>query len=71
MYDVILANINKNILLKEMDKYVAHLNKGGKILFSGFFETDCKELISAAERSGLTNTGKETRNEWALLIFEK
>jgi len=71
MYDVILANINKNILLKEMDKYVAHLNPGGKILLSGFFESDCKELISAAEKSGLKNTGKETRNEWALLIFEK
>mgnify|MGYP001617885136 CR=1 FL=1 len=71
MYDVILANINRNILLKEMSKYIAHLNKGGKILLSGFFESDCKELISAAENAGLKNTGKETRNEWALLIFEK
>ncbi len=70
-YDVILANINKNILLKEMTKYVSHLNKGGKLLLSGFFETDCKELISAAETAGLKNTGKETRNEWAILIFEK
>jgi ribosomal protein L11 methyltransferase len=71
MYDVVLANINKNILLKEMNKYVAHLNAGGKLLLSGFFETDCKELISAAEKAGLKNTGKETRNEWALLVFEK
>lgn len=71
MYDVILANINRNILIKEMDKYVAHLNKGGEILFSGFFESDCKDLISAAEKAGLKNTGKETRNEWAMLTFEK
>ncbi|HXB39602.1 MAG TPA: 50S ribosomal protein L11 methyltransferase [Bacteroidia bacterium] len=70
-YDVILANINKNILQKEMIKYAAHLNKGGKLLLSGFFETDCKELISAAENAGLKNIGKETKNEWAILIFEK
>jgi ribosomal protein L11 methyltransferase len=71
MYDVVLANINKNILLKEMTKYVAHLNRGGKLLLSGFFETDCKELISAAENAGLKQSGKETKNEWAILIFEK
>lgn len=70
-FDVILANINKNILTKEISKYFAHMNVGGKLLISGFFETDCKELISAAEKTGLKNTGKETRNEWALLIFEK
>lgn len=71
MFDVILANINRNILLKEMDKYVAHLKPGGQLLLSGFFETDCKDLISAAEKTGLKNTGKETRNEWAVLFFEK
>lgn len=70
-FDIILANINKNILLREIGKYIVHLNAGGKILLSGFFESDCKELISAAEMSGLKHTGTQTRNEWALLIFEK
>ncbi len=70
-FDIMLANINKNILTKEINKYYAHLNSGGKLLISGFFESDCKELISAAEKTGLKHTGKQTRNEWAVLIFEK
>ncbi|MGZ3866080.1 MAG: 50S ribosomal protein L11 methyltransferase [Bacteroidia bacterium] len=70
-FDFLLANINKNILLREMSKYAQHLNEGGKLLVSGFFESDCKELISAAEKAGLKQSGKETKNEWALLIFEK
>ena len=70
-FDVVLANINKNILLREMAKYTSHLNTGGKLLVSGFFETDCPDLISAAEKAGLKNIGKETKNEWAMLVFEK
>lgn len=70
-FDVILANINKNILTREIGKYAAHLNADGKLLISGFFEADCKDLISAAEKSGLKHAGKETKNEWAILTFEK
>jgi ribosomal protein L11 methyltransferase len=70
-FDIVLANINKNILLREMSKYASHLNAGGKLLISGFFESDCKELISAAEKAGLKPAGKETKNEWAILTLEK
>jgi ribosomal protein L11 methyltransferase len=70
-FDVMLANINKNILLKEISKYAAHLNPGGILLISGFFDTDCPELIAAAEKTGLKNTGKELKNEWAMLSFSK
>jgi ribosomal protein L11 methyltransferase len=70
-FDILLANINKNILLREMAKYASHLNPDGKLLISGFFESDCKELISAAEKAGLKSAGKETKNEWAILILEK
>ena len=70
-FDVILANINKNILLKEIGKYAAHLNPNGTLLISGFFDTDCPELIAAAEKTGLKNTGKELKNEWAMLSFQK
>jgi ribosomal protein L11 methyltransferase len=70
-FDIVLANINKNILLREMSKYASHLNPGGKLLISGFFETDCKELILAAEKAGLKQSGKENKNEWAILILEK
>lgn len=70
-FDVMLANINKNILLKEISKYAAHLNPGGTLLISGFFENDCPELIAAAEKTALKNTGKELKNEWAILSFQK
>lgn len=70
-FDVMLANINKNILLKEISKYAAHLNPGGILLISGFFENDCHELIAAAEKTKLKNTGKELKNEWAMLSFQK
>lgn len=70
-FDFILANINKNILTREMSKYASHLNAGGKLLVSGFFETDCEDLIATAQRSGLKKVAKETKNEWAMLTFEK
>jgi len=70
-FDVMLANINKNILLKEISKYAAHLNPSGILLISGFFDTDSPELIAAAEKTALKNTGKELKNEWAMLSFQK
>jgi ribosomal protein L11 methyltransferase len=70
-FDVILANINKNILLKEIGKYAAHLNPGGTLLISGFFDNDSPELIASAEKTGLKNNGKELKNEWAILSFAK
>lgn len=70
-FDFLLANINKNILIREMGKYSSHLNTGGKLLISGFFEADCADLITEAKKAGLKNIGKETRNEWAMLILEK
>ena len=70
-FDIILANINKNILLKEISKYAVHLNPGGTLLISGFFDNDCPELIAAAEKTNLKNTGKELKNEWATLSFQK
>lgn len=70
-YDYVLANINRNILMKEMGRYASHLKSGGQLLISGFFESDCEDLVQVAKQSGLTFRSKETRNEWALLSFEK
>ncbi|MHB8258655.1 MAG: 50S ribosomal protein L11 methyltransferase [Bacteroidia bacterium] len=70
-FDVILANINKNILQKEISKYASHINSGGKLLISGFFENDCPDLIVLAEKAGLKKIGVELKNEWAILTFTK
>jgi ribosomal protein L11 methyltransferase len=70
-FDLVLANINKNILLKELSNYSAVLNKGGQLFLSGFFELDAKDLIIAAEKTGLHFKKQETKNEWATLSFVK
>jgi ribosomal protein L11 methyltransferase len=70
-FDLILANINKNILMKEMGQYAGHLNFGGRLLLSGFFEADSEGLISEAKKHGLKNPRIQTKNEWALIALEK
>ena len=66
-YDIILANINRNILLRDMHLYRAVLKDGGKILFSGFYEQDVIELEKVATPLGLKIQNKRLRNEWCML----
>jgi ribosomal protein L11 methyltransferase len=66
-YDVILANINRNILLRDMHLYRAVLKDGGKILFSGFYEQDVIELEKVATPLGLKIQNKRLMNEWCML----
>lgn len=70
-FDIVLANINKNILLGAMPAYVRSLNPGGELLLSGFFVTDTGELRTAAETNGLKFHSLLQENEWALLHFIK
>jgi ribosomal protein L11 methyltransferase len=70
-FDVILANINRNILLAEMDKYVAALNPGGTLLLSGFYEADEGALIAKANELGLTFKDKKNRDGWSSLRLVK
>ncbi|MCT4582077.1 MAG: 50S ribosomal protein L11 methyltransferase [Flavobacteriales bacterium] len=70
-FDVILANINRNILLNDMTTYANCLNKGGKILFSGFYETDVPTIKASAEENGLIFEKIEVKNNWAMALFTK
>ncbi len=67
----ILANINRNILLNEIPRYVSHLLPGGWLVVSGFYDTDAADIIRCAEAEGLTFKNKNTRNQWATVVFEK
>jgi len=67
----ILANINRNILLAEIPKYVAHLEKGGWLVTSGFYVTDQADIERCAEENGLKKLRSNTRNQWATVVFEK
>ena len=70
-FDVILANINRNILLRDMKEYVKCLVDGGKIFFSGFYEEDLVLIAKEAERLGLTYSNHVTKNNWTAAVFVK
>ncbi len=64
-FDVVIANINRNILLADMERYAAVLNPGGTLLLSGFYEADVEVLVTKAEGLGLAYKGKKTRDGWS------
>lgn len=70
-FNVILANINKNILKRDLATYSQVLVKGGTILLSGFFTTDTDELIAVAAQHQLNWMATQQEAEWAMLRFEK
>jgi ribosomal protein L11 methyltransferase len=70
-FDLILANINKNILVEEMHHYATHLNWNGQLLLSGFYETDIPELLREAQRYGLKRMTTDARDTWACLLLSK
>jgi ribosomal protein L11 methyltransferase len=70
-YDLILANINRNILLHDMSTYVAHLAGGGDLLMSGFYEEDLSAIRSCAEALGLTFVDATSRNRWVCVRFTR
>lgn len=70
-FDVILANINKNILKSHLQQYFMSLNENGLLYLSGFFVTDANELKLLAESLGLKYISINTKDEWALLILQK
>ena len=70
-YDVILANIHRNILLDDMPTYVRSLRRGGRLLMSGFYEADIPALQERAVSLGLTFVGQTLREEWACVEFSK
>jgi len=69
--DLILANINRNILLQEMKGYAAELNSGGHLLLSGFYEKDIDALKEEAAKSNLFETSRDSREAWACLLLRK
>ena len=68
-YDLIIANINRNILLNDMQTYVESLNKDGIILFSGFYEQDIPFIDASCTEKGLNFVKKINRNNWVSLKY--
>lgn len=71
VFQVILANINKNVLLKDLKTYASRLSHGGDLLLSGFFVTDVEELLAEASRYGLVLDGQLQSEQWTLIHLTK
>jgi len=70
-FDIILANINKNVLLDELPVYSANTLKGGLLLLSGFYVEDVPALAEAASGGGYKLVDQSEREGWACLLFSK
>ena len=70
-FDVILANINRNILLADMDKYFSCLNAGGNLYMSGFYTEDIPVIREKAESLGLDFVDFKEKNNWVAVKFVK
>lgn len=70
-YDLVIANINRNILLQDMDSYVKSMKSNAIILFSGFYTEDIPYIREAAEQNGLIFEKELEKNNWVALKFVK
>lgn len=70
VFDVVLANINRNILLEDMKSFRGVVNEGGYMILSGFYEEDIPVLLEKAKEFGLYESGRRTDNNWACLVLK-
>tara|TARA_B100001741_G_scaffold306446_1_gene299920 strand:- start:742 stop:1566 length:825 start_codon:yes stop_codon:yes gene_type:complete len=68
-FDIVLANINRNIILSDIDKYIDAMNKKSDILLSGFLLSDVEIIREKAESLGLSFHSHKNKNKWNLLHF--
>ncbi|OOG78822.1 50S ribosomal protein L11 methyltransferase [Algoriphagus sp. A40] len=70
-FDIVLANINKNVLLDEMGIYSGLLAPKGYLLLSGFYTEDIEDLLEVAKPLGMELIKKSSKDNWAALILQK
>ena len=68
-FDVVIANINRNILLNDMKQYVACMHPGSELYMSGFYVDDIPVIREEAERNGLNFIHHQEKNHWAAVKF--
>lgn len=69
-FDIVLANINRNILSKDLVFYKEGLNKNGLIFLSGFFTTDVAQIIEVTNQLNLKLISQYSNESWACLVLE-
>lgn len=71
LFDVVLANINRNILLNDMASFNEVMRKGSLLIISGYYEEDISTLLNKASTFGLKEISKKTDDNWACLLLHK
>ena len=71
LFDIVLANINRNILIKDISKYAECLHNGGMLQISGFYETDFPDIEIETEKNGMKLLKKMQKKKWMAAVFEK
>ena len=70
-FSLVLANINRNILLQDMPRFVSVMEPHATLILSGFYESDCALLESKAQALGLSLTATKTDGDWACMVFQR
>jgi len=70
-FDLIFANIHKNVLLNDMEAYFKVLNDGGTLIMSGFYTEDIPDIKQKAESLGMKDAGFVEKNNWTAYSFIK
>ncbi|MBP5392533.1 MAG: 50S ribosomal protein L11 methyltransferase [Bacteroidaceae bacterium] len=68
--DLLIANINRNILLQDLPRFASSIKAGGQMILSGFYLEDIPVLKEAASKLGFTLLKTESEGDWAMLLFE-
>jgi ribosomal protein L11 methyltransferase len=69
-FDIVLANINKNVLLDEIKTYATFLHPKGQLLLSGFYTKDIADLLREASPLGFSEIFRDERETWASLLLQ-
>ena len=69
-FDIVIANINRNILIADMPAFRAHMKQGAQLILSGFYEADVPMIEAAAKEHGLSLCDVVTDEEWACVLFK-
>ncbi|MCF0204729.1 MAG: 50S ribosomal protein L11 methyltransferase [Muribaculaceae bacterium] len=68
---LLVANINRNIIIADLERYAKELRSGGQMFLSGFYDDDVPMIEEAAAKFRLLKTGQSSRNRWAILRLRK
>jgi ribosomal protein L11 methyltransferase len=70
-FDLVMANINRNILLNDMTQFVSKMKTDATLILSGFYTNDCPILIEKAHTLGLTLQSQKEDQQWACLVLKR